>query len=82
MILTSQLLVHTIKEANLTATNTNVTSRNILVGTDVVTELKHEGLTETHDLGIALTNGVEVRATLATAHGESGQGILEGLLET
>ena len=82
VILTGELLIHTIEEADLTATNANVTSGNVLVGTDVVTELKHEGLAETHDFSVALANGVEVRATLTTAHGQRGQSILEGLLET
>ncbi len=82
MILTSEFLIHTIEEANLTATNANVTSGNVLVGTDVVTELKHKGLAETHDFSVALANGVEVRATLTTAHGQSGESVLEGLLET
>ena len=82
VILTSQLLIHTIEEANLTATNTNVTSRNILIWTNIVTKLKHESLAETHNLSVALANGIEVRATLATAHRQSSKSVLESLLET
>ncbi|MNQ98096.1 hypothetical protein D3C85_1137700 [compost metagenome] len=44
-------------------------------------QLAHEGLAEAHHLGVALALGVEVRAALAAAHGQRGQGILEDLLE-
>ena len=44
-------------------------------------ELSHEGLAETHDLGVGLALGVEVRAALAAAHGQAGEGVLEDLLE-
>ena len=45
-------------------------------------ELSHEGLAETHDLGVGLALGVEVRAALTAAHGQAGEGVLEDLLET
>ena len=41
----------------------------------------HEGLAETHDLGVGLTLRVEVGAALAAAHRQRGQGVLEDLLE-
>src|SRR5690606_1812258 len=37
---------------------------------------------ETHDLCIGLTLGVEVRAALTAAHGQGGERVLEGLLES
>ena len=45
-------------------------------------ELSHECLTELHDLIVAFTANREVRASLATTHGQCGQCVLEGLLET
>ena len=44
-------------------------------------ELSHEGLAKTHDLGVGLTLGVEVRAALSATHGQAGEGVLEDLLE-
>ena len=44
-------------------------------------ELRHEGLTEAHDLGVALALGVEVGAALAAAHRQGGEGVLEHLLK-
>ena len=44
-------------------------------------QLTHERLAEPHDFGVALALGVKVRAALAAAHGQRGQGVLEGLLE-
>ena len=45
-------------------------------------QLGHEGLAEAHDLAVAATLGVEVAATLAAAHGQRGEAVLEDLLET
>jgi hypothetical protein len=47
----------------------------------VSAELLHEGLAESADLVVALALGVEVGTTLATADVETGQGVLEDLLE-
>ena len=69
VVLTRQLLVHAVEEANLAAAHTDITSGNILIRTDAVTQLKHESLAETHDLGIALANGVKVTTTLGASHG-------------
>ena len=44
-------------------------------------QLIHKGLAETHDLPVALALGVEVRAALAAAHGQSGQSVFEDLLK-
>ena len=44
-------------------------------------EFSHKGLAEAHDFGIGLALGVEVRAALAAAHGQAGQGVLEDLLK-
>ncbi len=73
--------VGTEEVADLAATNANVASGNIGVGTDVAGQLAHEGDAEAADLGIRLALGVEVGTTLATTHHQAGEGILEDLLE-
>ena len=45
-------------------------------------QLRHEALTEPHHFGIRLAPRVKVGTTLAAAHRQAGQGVLEGLLET
>jgi hypothetical protein len=52
-----------------------------VIGADVLAELGHEALAEAHDLGVGLALGVEVRAALAAADGQRGEGVLEDLLE-
>lgn len=65
MILAGELLVHSVQEADLTSTYTYVTRRDVLVWADAAPELKHEGLAETHDLSVRLSDVVEVRTTFA-----------------
>ena len=76
-----QLLVHAVEEAHLTAAHADVAGRHVGVGADVTEELHDERLAETHHLTVALAFGIEVGAALATAHGQGGQCVLEGLLE-
>lgn len=78
----ADLLVLAEHEADLATGDTNVTSGNIGVGTDVLAELSHERDTEAADLVVGLALGVEVGTTLTTTHVETGEGILEDLLET
>ena len=52
VVLTGEFLVHTIQETDLTATDTHITGRDVLVRTDAAPKLKHEGLAETHDLSV------------------------------
>ena len=49
---------------------------------NVAIELRHETLTEAHDLVIRLALWVEIGATFATTDRQPGQGILENLFET
>jgi len=44
-------------------------------------KLGHEGLAETHDFGIGLALGIEVRSPLAPTHRQAGQRILERLFK-
>lgn len=79
--LVADLLVLAEHEADLAAGDANITGGNVGVGTDVLAQLGHEGDAEAADLGVGLPLGVEVGTTLATAHVQAGQGILEDLLE-
>lgn len=80
--LVADLLVLAEHEANLAAGNTDITGGNVGVGTDVLAQLGHEANAEATDLVVGLALGVEVGSTLATAHVQAGQGILEDLFET
>ena len=77
----SKLLVLTEHVAYLTTTYTYVTSRNVLVRTNVTIQFVHKCLAETHHLSVALATRREVRTSLATAHRQSSEGILECLLK-
>ena len=44
-------------------------------------KLGHEALAEAHHLGVALALGIEVGAALSAADRQSGEGVLEDLLE-
>ena len=79
--LVGQLLIHTEEVANLASAHANVASRHVLVGADVSVELGHEGLAEAHHLGIRASADREVGASLAAAHGQGGECVLESLLE-
>lgn len=54
---------------------------DVRVLTDVPVELRHERLAEPHDLGVRPAARVEVAAALAAADAETGQRVLEDLLE-
>ncbi len=75
------LPVLTVHETDLTAANADVASRDVGVRTNMPVELAHETLAKAHDLAIGLALGVEIGTTLAAAHGEAGEGVLEDLLE-
>ena len=68
--------------ADLAAAHADITGGHVAVRADVTVQLGHEALAETHDLGVALAVGVKVAAALAAAHGQTGQAVLEDLLET
>lgn len=74
------LLVGTEEETNLSATNTDITSGDISISTNVSVELAHEGVAESSDLGVRLALGVKVGTTLTTTDVETSEGVLEDLL--
>lgn len=80
--LVADLAVLAKEETDLTTGDTNVTGGDVGVGTDVLAQLGHEGHAEATDLVVGLALGVEVGTTLATTHVQTGQSILEDLLET
>jgi hypothetical protein len=53
---------------NFSWRNTNITSRNVNVGTDVLAQFGHEGDTELSNLAIGFPFRVEVGATFASTH--------------
>ena len=80
-VLVAQTLVLAEQKADLTAANTDIAGRYVGELTDVLAQLGHEGLAETHDLSIGLALRVKVGAALAAAHRQSGQAVLEALLK-
>ena len=76
-----QPLVLAEQEADLAAAHADVAGRHVGVRADVAEQLGHEALAEAHHFVVGLALGVEVRAALAAAHRQRGQGVLEDLLE-
>ena len=74
--------VRTEQVADLTATDTDITGGDVCVGADVVGQLAHEREANTADLGVGLGLEVDTETTLGTTHVQTGQGVLEDLLET
>ena len=70
------------QETDFAAAHADVAGGNVGIGADVAGELGHEALAEPHHFVIGLALGVKVRAALAAAHGERGEGVLEDLLES
>ena len=79
--LVGQFFVHTVHVSDFTSTYAYVAGGHILVGTEVLPKLEDEGLAETHDFAITLATGREVATALTTAHRQSCQSVLEGLLK-
>lgn len=65
--------VGTKEPSNLTTRNTNVTSWDISIGTNVSVQLAHESHTELSDLIVRLALRVEVRTTLTTTNVDYSQ---------
>ena len=78
---TDDAAILAIQVADLTAAHAQVAGGAVDVLADVAIQLGHEGLAETHDLGIAAAAGVEVGAALGTADGQTGHSVLKDLLE-
>ena len=79
--LVGQLLILSVQVTNLTGSHANVACRHVLVGADMVIQLGHKGLTESHHLAVALAADAEVGASLSATHRQRGQGVLERLFE-
>ena len=81
VVLTRELLIHTIEETDLASAYAYVTGRYILIRADAAPELQHKRLAETHDLRIGLTDRIKVRTSLGSAHRQGRKGVFEGLLK-
>ncbi len=68
--------------ADFTPAHADIARGYVGVRTDVAEQLGHERLAEAHDLQVALALRIEIRASLAPAHRQCGQRVLEGLLES
>ena len=80
-VFTTQFLVHAVHVTDFAAANTYIASGNVGFRSDVFLEFHHESLAETHDFIVGTTFCVEVGTTLATAHRQCGQAVLECLFE-
>ena len=67
--------------ADLARADADVTGRDVDVVADVAVQLAHHRLAEAHHLVVALPARVEVRASLRAPHRQSGQTVLQDLLE-
>src|SRR5690606_8173352 len=68
--------------SDLTAADANVTGRNVGIFTQMAVEFRHERLAKAHDLPIGSAPWVEIGTSFATSYRQTGQGVLESLLET
>ena len=80
-ILVADSLVLAEHVADLTGTGADVACRYVGVSADVLAQLGHECLAETHNLSVGLALRIEVGTALAAADRQSGQAVLEDLLE-
>jgi len=76
-----EALVLTEQVSDLAGAHADVACRDVGVRADVAEQLGHEALAEPHDLVVALSFRVEIRAALASAHREGGEAVFEDLLE-
>ena len=75
-------LILAVQVGHLPGAHADVAGGGIGELADVAVQLRHKALAEAHDLPVALALGVKVRAALAAAHGQGGQGVFQDLLET
>ena len=59
--------------ADLTRADADVARGHVGIRADMLGQLGHKGLAETHNFHIALALGVEVRAAFAAAHRQAGE---------
>ena len=76
-----QALVLAEEVADLAAAHADVPGRHIGVRADVLVQLDHKALAETHDLRVGFPLGVEIAAALCAADGQARQAVFEDLLE-
>ncbi len=74
-------LVLTKHVAHFAPAHADITRRDVGIRADVFVKLGHESLAEAHNLALTLALGVEIGTALAATHGQTGQTVLEHLLE-
>jgi len=67
---------------DLAASDSNVSSGNVRIRSDVFGELEHERLAESKHFSIRLSFGVKVGSSFSSPHWQTGQGVLEDLLKS
>ncbi len=67
--------------SDLTGAGADVAGRHVDIRADIFGKLGHKALAEGHHLAVGFTLGIEIRAALAAADGQAGQGVLEDLLK-
>src|SRR5438309_6538964 len=69
------------QKTDLPPTHANVAGRDVGIRSNVPLQFGHEALAETHHFVIALALGIKIRSSLAAAHGQCGERVLEDLFE-
>ena len=75
-------LILAVQEADFPGTHADVSGRHVHVLAHMAVQLGHKALAETLHFVVALALGVKVAAALAAADGQSGQAVLQNLLQT
>ena len=79
--LAGEALVLAVEVADLPGAHADVPGGDVGVGADEAVQGGHEALAEPHDLPVALSAGIEVRAAGGAADGQPRQGVFVGLLK-
>ena len=66
---------------DLPCAHTDISGRHVTIGADILVQLGHEALTESHDLAVGLAFRIEVGTAFAAADRQAGQGVFEHLLK-
>ncbi len=74
--------IEAVRTANFTTADANITCRYVGLRAYITEQLSHKALAKPHNLIIAFTLGIKVRAAFAAAHRQSCKRILKHLLET
>ncbi len=68
-------------KADFPCPHTDMPCGHIGVGSDMTAQFGHETLAKAHHFGIAFSLWIEIASSLASTHLQTGEAVLEGLLE-